>query len=75
MGMLLDSGSSPRPNHSASMQNYKTKNQGPFEDGSNTVLAVTGGTGSFRGVYGEMQLVHMSNPNKFTFVYSLSYPN
>lgn len=46
--------------------------EGPFLDDSNSTLAVTGGTGAYAGVRGEMK-VHSRNFNntEFDFVYML----
>lgn len=46
--------------------------EGPFYDGKDSVLAVTGGTGAYADVGGEMQL-HARNDqgSEYDFVYSL----
>jgi len=44
---------------------------GPFSDGHNTVLAVTGGTGRFQNVRGEMELKAIAGGTKFAFVFHL----
>ncbi len=36
--------------------------EGPFYDAANSVLAITGGTGEFRGARGTMRLVARGNP-------------
>ena len=46
--------------------------EGPFYDTSNSVLAVTGGTGAYRNVRGEMELrYHNPEGTKFDFVFHL----
>jgi len=42
--------------------------EGPFYDALNSVLAITGGTGKFRNIQGEMDLVHL-NGSFFKFIY------
>ena len=44
--------------------------EGPFYDTSDSVLAITGGTGAYRNVRGEMDLKY-NNPagTKFDFVF------
>lgn len=46
--------------------------EGPFVDGANSVLAVTGGTGKYAGARGQMKL-HSRNDQatEFDFVYEL----
>ena len=46
--------------------------EGPYLDGGDSVLAVTGGTGAYAGVRGEMTL-HARNPDEteYDFGYSL----
>lgn len=46
--------------------------QGPFLDAGDSVLAVTGGTGKYAGVRGDMKL-HARNPegSEYDFVYNL----
>jgi allene oxide cyclase len=47
--------------------------QGPFYDTSNSVLAITGGTGDYRDVRGQMKLkYHNSAGTKIDFVFQLS---
>ena len=47
--------------------------EGPFYDGKDSTLAVTGGTGEYSGARGEMAL-HARNPEgtEYDFVYSLT---
>jgi allene oxide cyclase len=46
--------------------------EGPFYDTSNSVVAVTGGTGAYRNVRGEMELrYHNAAGTKFDFVFHL----
>ena len=46
--------------------------EGPFSDTGNTVLAITGGTGSYRNARGFMELVyHDAAGTKFDFVFHL----
>jgi hypothetical protein len=45
--------------------------EGPFFDTSDTVLAVTGGTGTFQNVRGEMDLRAKAGGTKFLFVFHL----
>ena len=46
--------------------------EGPFSDTGNTVLAITGGTGSYRNARGFMELVyHDVAGTKFDFVFHL----
>lgn len=44
--------------------------QGPFNDASDSVLAITGGTGAYVGVSGQMRLSALSE-TEFQFVYEL----
>jgi allene oxide cyclase len=46
--------------------------EGPFYDTANSVVAVTGGTGAYRNVRGEMELkYHNREGTKFDFVFHL----
>ena len=46
--------------------------EGPFYDTSNSVLAITGGTGAYRNARGEMELkYHNPEGTKFDFVFHL----
>ena len=46
--------------------------EGPFSDTGNTVLAITGGTGSYRNARGFMDLIyHDAAGTKFDFVFHL----
>jgi allene oxide cyclase len=45
--------------------------EGPFFDGKGSTLAITGGTGRFRGARGEMELHSRENGAKFAFVFHL----
>ncbi len=46
--------------------------EGPFNDTGNSVLAVTGGTGSYAGAQGEMALSAIGTDGKaYTFIYKL----
>jgi allene oxide cyclase len=48
--------------------------QGPFYDTGNSVLAITGGTGKYRDVRGQMKLkYHNPAGTKFDFVFQLSH--
>lgn len=44
--------------------------EGPFYDAENTTLAVTGGTGKYKGAWGEMLLGHRSS-NSYDFVFDI----
>ena len=45
--------------------------EGPFYDTKDSTLAITGGTGRFRGARGEMELHSRENGAKFAFVFHL----
>jgi allene oxide cyclase len=46
--------------------------EGPFSDTGNTVLAITGGTGAYRNVRGEMELkYHNPAGTEFDFIFHL----
>jgi len=45
--------------------------EGPFFDAKDSTLAITGGTGRFRGARGEMELHSRENGAKFAFVFHL----
>lgn len=46
--------------------------QGPFSDTSNTVLAITGGTGAYAGANGTMELkYHNKKGTAFDFIFNL----
>ena len=45
--------------------------EGPFFDTKNSTLAVTGGTGAYRGWYGTMDLTFRDNPKELGFTYLL----
>ena len=45
--------------------------EGPFFDAKDSTLAITGGTGRFRGARGEMELHSRDNGAKFAFVFHL----
>ena len=45
--------------------------EGPFFDAKDSTLAITGGTGRFRGARGEMELHSLQNGAKFAFVFHL----
>ncbi len=46
--------------------------EGPFNDTGDSVLAVTGGTGSYGGAQGEMALKPIGTDGKaYTFIYKL----
>jgi hypothetical protein len=48
--------------------------EGPFYDTSNSVLAITGGTGAYKDVRGQMKLkYHNPAGTKFDFVFQLSH--
>jgi allene oxide cyclase len=44
---------------------------GPFFDAKDSTLAITGGTGRYRGARGEMELKSLSGGTKFSFVFHL----
>jgi allene oxide cyclase len=44
---------------------------GPFFDAKGSTLAITGGTGRYRGARGEMELESRENGTKFAFTYHL----
>ena len=56
----------------SSLANGQITVEGPFLDDGDSMLAVTGGTGAYAGVRGEMKL-HSRNFNysEFDFVYML----
>ena len=45
--------------------------EGPFFDAKDSTLAITGGTGRYRGARGEMELHSRENGAKFAFVFHL----
>lgn len=45
--------------------------EGPFFDTADTTLAITGGTGAFKGVRGSMKLKAMSGGTEFAFVFHI----
>jgi hypothetical protein len=45
--------------------------EGPFFDAKDSTLAITGGTGRYRGARGEMELHSRDNGAKFTFVFHI----
>ena len=45
--------------------------EGPFFDAKESTLAITGGTGRYRGARGEMELHSRDNGAKFAFVFHL----
>jgi len=45
--------------------------EGPFLDTANSVLAITGGTGRFRGARGEMNLISRNGGKEFDFIFHL----
>ncbi len=48
--------------------------EGPFYDTSNSVLAITGGTGAYKDARGQMKLkYHNEAGTKFDFVFKLSH--
>ncbi len=46
--------------------------EGPFYDKKNSVLAITGGTGAFRKVRGDMSLISRKNGAEYDFIFHLS---
>ena len=46
--------------------------EGPFNDTSNTVLAITGGTGIYRNARGQMVLKSRSGGTEYDFIFHLS---
>ncbi|MDY7232567.1 allene oxide cyclase family protein [Hyalangium rubrum] len=45
---------------------------GPFYDRKGSVLAITGGTGAFKGAHGQMQLEFRDSPTQeYTFIYQV----
>ena len=45
--------------------------EGPFFDAKDSTLAITGGTGRYRGARGEMELHSRDNGAKFAFVFHI----
>jgi allene oxide cyclase len=45
--------------------------EGPFNDTSNTVLSITGGTGKYRSARGQMQLLSRNGGTEYDFVFQL----
>jgi allene oxide cyclase len=45
---------------------------GPFLDTKNTVLAITGGTGAYRGARGQMNLNSLMGGKEFAFIFHLN---
>jgi len=45
--------------------------EGPFLDAGNSTLAITGGTGRYRGARGTMDLRSLAGGKKFTFVFHI----
>jgi allene oxide cyclase len=45
--------------------------EGPFLDKANSVLAITGGTGRYRGARGEMNLISRHGGAEFDFIFHL----
>jgi hypothetical protein len=46
--------------------------EGPFYDTKNSVLAITGGTGAFRSVRGDMDLISRNGGKEYDFIFHLS---
>ncbi|HEY6378550.1 MAG TPA: Allene oxide cyclase [Candidatus Dormibacteraeota bacterium] len=46
--------------------------EGPFNDTSNTVLSITGGTGNYRDARGQMPLLSRNGGAEFDFIFQLS---
>ncbi len=49
--------------------------EGPFNDTSDTVLSITGGTGVYSHARGQMKLISINNGAKFHFIFELSRGN
>jgi allene oxide cyclase len=49
--------------------------EGPYNDnGTDTMLAITGGTGAYQGAHGQMRLhVHSSSPLEYDFFYQVEF--
>jgi hypothetical protein len=49
--------------------------EGPFNDnGTDTMLAITGGTGAYQGAHGQMRLhLHSTTPLKYDFFYQVEF--
>lgn len=48
--------------------------EGPFYDAGPSALAITGGTGDYRGARGSMRLVSNEDGTEFTFVFRILNP-
>jgi allene oxide cyclase len=46
--------------------------EGPFNDTSDTVLSITGGTGVYSQARGQMKLISINNGAKYHFIFELS---
>ncbi len=46
--------------------------EGPFNDTSDTVLSITGGTGIYSQARGQMKLISINNGAKYHFIFELS---
>ena len=46
--------------------------EGPFNDTSDTVLSITGGTGAYSHARGQMELISINNGAKFHFIFELT---
>lgn len=46
--------------------------EGPFYDTKNSVLAITGGTGAYRGARGQMDLISKNGGKEYDFIFHIS---
>lgn len=67
----VDVGKSWECNWTAFLADGQITVEGPFFDDKGSTLAVTGGTGAYRGWYGSMELTFRDNPKEYNFVYLL----
>ncbi len=58
----MDDVSQGRPNH----------RPGPYYDTRNSLLSITGGTGSYRRARGEMTLLSRNRGTQYDFIFNLS---
>jgi hypothetical protein len=65
MGMRLDNPASRRPDH---------RRRPYYDDGTDTTLAITGGTGGYTGAEGSMLLHATDNPvgSEYDFIFTLT---
>ncbi len=53
------------------LENGSITVEGPFYDATNSVLAITGGTGAYRGARGQMRLRSREGGTKFDFIFRI----